>query len=207
MSAQSQALLIDGPAGRLELLVEHPEQPVRGIAILCHPHPLHGGALTNKVVHTLASSLRDMGRVSIRFNFRGVGKSEGAYADGMGEQQDLQAVIDWAQAQFPGQAIWLGGFSFGAYIALAVQDSPVERLITVAPPVNFFDFSVIEQPAYPWLLIQGEADELVPADQVRRWLDTAGLSPDMVFLPEVEHFFHGKLNLLKQALRENLPSE
>lgn len=197
-------MLLPGPAGVLEALLERPSESPQGIAVLCHPHPLYGGSLTNKVVHTLAKTLQELDLITLRFNFRGVGKSEGGYAEGLGEQDDLRAILDWVDEHYPDLPLWLGGFSFGAYVALATADARSARLISVAPPVNLFDLGSLAQPHCPWLLIQGEADDIVPAAAVREWLAATGLAPNAIFLPEAEHFFHGKLNLLRDTLLANL---
>lgn len=193
---------VAGPAGRLEISVEGFEQPaVRGIAIVCHPHPLHGGTMTNKVVHFLSRSLNELGFASLRFNFRGVGKSEGEFAEAIGETEDLLAVIDWVQQRFPSMPVWLAGFSFGAYVALsAASQRNVERLITVAPAVHLYDVSSLTPPSCPWLLIQGDSDEIVPIDQVRAWVQRLEKRPRTVYLKGVGHFFHGKLTLLRDVV-------
>ncbi len=195
--------LIDGPAGSLEILCEgfHSESPPKAIAVVCHPHPLHGGTMTNKVVHYLARSLRDLELATVRFNFRGVGKSAGEYAHAEGETDDLLAIIDWVQARYPHTPIWLAGFSFGAYVALrGVSQRPIERLITIAPAVHLYDFSTLTLPECPWLLIQGDADEVVPPEEVVNWVNELERKPRTVYLKGVGHFFHGKLTLLREVL-------
>lgn len=199
-------VVIPGPSGRLEASTSCPEQtPVAAVAVVCHPHPLHGGTMQNKVVHYLARTLNELGLRTVRFNFRGVGSSEGDYAHGRGEQQDLHAVLEWVRARAPEDEIWLAGFSFGSYVALreaAVGD--VQRLITVAPPVVSFDFSELQTPQCPWLLLQGEADEVVSADAVLTWAQQVEPQPEIVALPEVDHFFHRRLNVLRDVLIERL---
>lgn len=195
---------IPGPSGRLEVLIEAPpgDVPATGVAVLCHPHPLHGGSLRNKVVHTLARACNDLGLVALRFNFRGVGESEGEYGDAIGETEDLHAVLAWAQHHWPGQPLWLGGFSFGASVALRAADRwPLRRLITVAPAVNMFPAESLPPVQADWLLVQGDRDEIVPHDQVMQWV--AGLSrpPQLLVLPGAGHFFHGRLNELREQLR------
>ncbi len=205
----STALQIPGPAGRLEARLDCPPEArlLRAVAVVCHPHPLHGGTLSNKVVHTLARGFNELGAASVRFNFRGVGDSEGVYADTVGETADLLAVLAWVQARYPGLPVWLAGFSFGAYVALRAVSGP-ERgsqpdcLVTVAPPVNFFDFSILQAPQLPWLLVQGDADEIVPAQQVLDWAAASRPSPALHTLEGAGHFFHGRLNELRDGLRE-----
>ena len=198
----SETLFIPGPAGPLEArwdLPPHPRGPAR--AVLCHPHPLHGGTLSNKVVHTLALTLAEAGIPALRFNFRGVGKSAGEYDGGEGETQDLRAVIDHILAEAPGVEIWLGGFSFGAYVALrGCRERSVARLITVAPPVNLFDCRDLAPPPMPWLLIQGDADEIVPCHAVLEWAEARPHPPQVVCLDGAGHFFHRRLHDLRQTL-------
>ena len=203
----NQALTIPGPAGALEALTACPAaDPVAAIAVILHPHPLYGGTMQNKVVHTLARAFGELGMASVRFNFRGVGASAGSFAHGVGETEDALAVIDWVRTQRPGAPVWLAGFSFGAYVALrAAASARVSGLITVAPAVNLYDFSALSNPACPWLLIQGEADEVVPVEAVRAWLSGLMPRPQTLFLPGASHFFHGRLNDLKSALRDFVP--
>ena len=205
----NQALTLAGPVGALEALTACPAAaPVLATAVILPPHPLHGGTMQNKVVHALARAFGELGVASVRFNFRGVGASAGSFAHGVGETEDALAVIDWVRAQRPGGAVWLAGFSFGAYVAWrAAVSSQASGLITVAPAVNLYDFSALSLPSCPWLLIQGEADEVVPVEVVRAWF--SGMAPrpqaQALFLPGVGHFFHGRLNDLKSALRDFVP--
>ena len=200
-------VLLDGPAGPLEALTACPRSPAHAAtAVILHPHPLHGGTLHNKVVHTLARGFNELGFASVRFNFRGVGTSAGTFAHGEGETEDALAVIDWVQRTRPADAVWLAGFSFGAYVALrAAARVAVAGLITVAPAVQLYDFSVLTRPQCPWLLVQGEADEIVPVDAVRQWLAGIAPPPATCFLPDVGHFFHQRLPDLKAALRDFVP--
>lgn len=199
---QAQPILITGPAGNLEAVVENPEHPQGNtVAIFCHPHPLQEGTMTNKVVTTLVRAAQALGAVAIRFNFRGVGASEGSYADAIGEQDDLKAVIAWAQHNYPGCKLWLGGFSFGSYVATRVASQfTVDRLISIAPPVNHFDFQSIPAIQCPWLVVQGGADDVVPAEEVSQWIATRQEAPDFIQMPSVGHFFHGKLIELREAI-------
>ncbi|MBI5462486.1 MAG: alpha/beta hydrolase [Gammaproteobacteria bacterium] len=199
---------IAGPAGALQGITACPPEgrPMHGIGVICHPHPLYGGTLHNKVVDALSRTLNDLGVGTLRFNFRGVEASEGDYAQGIGEADDLRAVLRWAQGQRPGHPLWLAGFSFGAYVALRVaHEFPLTQLITVAPPVNFFDFSALTIPQCPWLLAQGEADEIVPSEQVFAWAQHQDRVPDIIRMPDVGHFFHGNLNRLREQLIEHIP--
>ena len=202
----AETFTIPGPCGALEALAACPAATARAAtAIVCHPHPLHGGTMHNKVVHTLARAFTDLGLRAVRFNFRGVGASAGGFAHGTGETDDLLAVIAWVRAQHPDGAIWLAGFSFGAYVALrAAAVSPVAQLVTVAPAVHLYDFNAFATPRAPWLLIQGAADEVVPPAQVLAWARALRPAPDVVELPDVGHFFHQRLNELRRVVVERL---
>jgi hypothetical protein len=200
-------LLIPGPAGVLEAQAGcPPENQARPVtAVVCHPHPLHGGTMQNKVVHTLARSFERLGARSLRFNFRGVGASAGSFADGAGETEDALAVLTWARARRSADAIWLAGFSFGAYVALrAAARFAVAQLVTVAPAVHLHDFTQLTIPATPWLLIQGLADEVVAPALVRGWVQHVRPAPRLVELPDVGHFFHGRLHTLQETVMAQL---
>ena len=204
MSVTETQATIPGPAGALQAVTAQPAQ-VAGVGVICHPHPLHGGTLRNKVVHYLARTLNELDIATVRFNFRGVEKSAGEYDQGRGEQDDCRAVIDWARRWQPERPLWLAGFSFGAYVALGVaREAQPAQLITVAPPVSVFSFADIALPHTPWLLIQGLEDEVVPAQQVLDWARACRPQPEIVALDGVSHFFHGRLNLLRQTLLERL---
>ena len=158
--------------------------------------------MSNKVVTTLARAFARLGADAVRFNFRGVGTSQGRYADGVGEREDALAVIAWCRARWPGRRLYLGGFSFGAAVAAAIAARVAPAgLVTVAPPVDKLpaDFSA---PACPWLLVHGEADDVVPARPVIEWCATLPAPPRVVLLPGVGHFFHGRLPALAQAVND-----
>ena len=155
----------------------------------------------NKVTYILARAFNDLGAVSLRFNFRGVGKSAGTFAAGVGETDDALAAVDWLSARHPGLPLWLAGFSFGAYVALRAQSArPVRRLVTVAPAVERFDTRVIQEPQCPWLLVQGDADEVVSAPAVLAWAASLKRPPHMAVLKGAGHFFHGRLNEVRDAV-------
>jgi alpha/beta superfamily hydrolase len=192
---------ITGPAGALQVMQELPDGRPRALAVICHPHPLHGGTLNNKIVHQLARTFNQLGAVSIRFNFRGVGASEGSFDEGRGEREDLLAVVDWASRQWPGLPVWLAGFSFGGFVAiLAAESVQPERLVTVAPAVNYFAAQPVAVPVSEWLLIQGQDDDVVPAADVLSFTDRLNPQPSVVMIEGVGHFFHGRLNDLKAAI-------
>ena len=196
---------IIGPAGVIELAAALPATEVRALAIICHPHPLFGGSMSNKVVTTTERALRELGAATLRFNFRGVGKSAGSFDQGIGESADLTAVYQHARKFFPEQAFWLAGFSFGSYVATRSANAlGANQLISIAPPVESWDFSAIEAPRMPWLVLQGEADEVVSAEAVYRFVERQTPPPALVRFPETSHFFHGKLLELRDALQNYL---
>jgi alpha/beta superfamily hydrolase len=197
----TERLSIVGPAGLLETLVEDVGASAAHYAVICHPHPSFGGTMDNKVVTTLARALQESGMPTVRFNFRGVGASAGAFDEGRGETLDAEAVVAWASARWPGSGLVLAGFSFGAYVAWRLaQSHPPTRLITVAPPVGRFDFSGAVVPACPWLIVQGDADDVVDPQRVIAWARTLAPQPDLIVMPGVGHFFHGRLGELRGAV-------
>jgi alpha/beta superfamily hydrolase len=182
------------------------DSSVKGLAVatavVCHPHPQQQGARTNKVVTTVARAFARLGADAVRFNFRGVGKSAGSYADGVGECDDALAVVAWCRERWPGRPLYLGGFSFGAAVAaqVAARVAPA-GLVTVAPPVDRLRSSFVA-PRCPWLLVHGEADDVVPVGPVLEWSQGLPSPPKVVLLPGVGHFFHGSLGALTQAVSE-----
>jgi alpha/beta superfamily hydrolase len=199
---QPESLFIDGPAGRLEALLEAPTGiDVRGAAVLCHPHPQHGGTMHNKVVHTLSRAYSRLGFATLRFNFRGTEGSDGDYDGGVGELDDALAAIAWMRARYPGKPLWLAGFSFGAAIAIrAAVVTEVDGLVSVAPAVSRFAAGLTEQPQCPWLVVQGDQDELVDVNETIDWVNGLEPGPELLVLEGVEHFFHGRLLDLREAV-------
>jgi uncharacterized protein len=202
---RAHPLQIDGPAGVLEALLEEPlEAPpgsaAAGFGVICHPHPLHGGTMHNKVVHTVARACQERGMPTLRFNFRGVGASAGSYDEGRGEIQDALAVVTAGRARWPEAALSLAGFSFGGTVSLcAAAAAAPARLISVAPAVGRASLSSIARPACPWLIVQGEADEIIDSKQVQAFAARFEPPPQLVLLPGVGHFFHGRLQELHDA--------
>jgi alpha/beta superfamily hydrolase len=205
-------------AGRLEAIAEEPRRAAQPgttqarYAVICHPHPLYGGTMDNKVVTSLAAALHAEGIATVRFNFRGVGRSDGTYDAGNGETVDAAAVADWGAARWPGHRLVIAGFSFGAYVALRLaQIRRASNLITISPPVAMFDFSTMTV-ACPWLVVQGDADDVVDPQQVIDWASglrsgapesvEATASPQLVIMRGVGHYFHGRLQELRDTVRE-----
>ena len=202
-----QAVELAGPAGRLQgLLQEHDAHDHRLTAVVCHPHPLHGGTLHNKVVHRVASVLHGLGAAVLRFDFRGVGRSEGSYAQGEGELEDARAAHAWMRARYPDARRWLAGFSFGAWVAarLAASESDVERVILVAPPVATSDFSSLRTAAVPKLVIQGTHDDLAPLEALEREFPMWAEPRTLIRVAGATHFYDRQLGTLARALREAL---
>ena len=204
---RGQPLDLTGPAGLLEALLEDPEpdapagEPRRGFGVICHPHPLHGGTMTNKVVHMLARGLQEQGLPTIRFNFRGVGRSQGQYDEGRGETEDALAVIEWGRARWPRTPLTLAGFSFGSRVALmAAPTARPSRLITVAPAVSNPGYEQMQRPDCPWLILQGEADDLVDYRAVVAFAERFSPPPVLRLFPGVDHYFNGHLPELREAL-------
>jgi alpha/beta superfamily hydrolase len=198
----TDALTIDGPAGSLQAILESPrDAEVVACAVVCHPHPLHGGTMTNKVAHTLARSFVNRDMAALRFNFRGVDQSEGSFDEGAGEFDDALAAVRFLQDRLPGLPLWLGGFSFGAAIAIriAAEIAPA-GLISIAPAVSRFAQGLETQPACPWLIVQGDEDELVNVDETVEWVNTLEPGPELQIFEGTDHFFHGKLVKLRQAV-------
>jgi hypothetical protein len=198
--------LIAGPAGKLEVVTTLPSVDARGAwGIVCHPHPLFGGTMHNKVVTTLVKTFQGLGLNAVRFNFRGAGKSEGQFDNGRGELADLLAVIAWVQQSQKLSEIWLAGFSFGAYVAAqAASEYVAQRLVTVAPPVENFPMQDLPPITCPWVLVQGERDEVVQAKAVLDWAENRHPRPTIIRFPEAGHFFHGQLTELRTRIEEAL---
>jgi len=210
--AAAANICLPGPAGALEAATNVPEPAGAraGVAVICHPHPLQGGTMHNKVVTTLERSLRELGMATVVFNFRGTGASQGTFDEGIGETDDLLAVAHWAQHVRPRAALWLAGFSFGSYVAArAAAQLPVRQMISVAPPVGRWDFTPLASPLCPWLVVQGEEDEIVDPRAVYAWAAAQPEPPTLVRMPETTHFFHRRLldlrGVIKNGVRANLP--
>ena len=200
----SEKLFIEGPVGHLEAILERPgEGALQGSAVICHPHPQHGGTMHNKVAHTLARAFVRSGFEALRFNFRGTEKSEGKYDAGVGELDDALAAIEWMRSRHASYPVWLAGFSFGAAIAVAAAlATHVDGLISVAPAISRFASGLESQPECPWLIVQGDEDELVDVEETVAWVDSLEPGPELLIIPQGEHFFHGRLTELRNAVME-----
>ena len=206
---EAATLMLDGPAGPLEVAVDPPDAaaaPQSVVAVICHPLSTEGGSMHNKVVTMVARALRELGITTVRFNVRSVGASAGGYDNGEGEQDDLRAVVEWVRAQRPGSALWLAGFSFGAYVSLRASAAlQPQALISIAPPVGrrTWDFEQLQPPAQ-WLVVQGNDDEIVDAQAVYQWVEALAEPPQLVRMPDTSHFFHRKLIDLRGAIQHEV---
>jgi uncharacterized protein len=199
---KTESLFVDGPAGRLEALLESPQAgTAAGSAVICHPHPEHGGTMQNKVAHTLARAFVARGFCALRFNFRGVGNSEGKFDEGQGELLDALAAARMMRKLIGGNELWFAGFSFGAAIAIsAAAKSGASGLVSVAPALSRVSRHSGPQPSCPWLIIQGDHDELVDVDDTIEWVNGLEPGPELQIFQDTEHFFHGKLVELRRAV-------
>jgi alpha/beta superfamily hydrolase len=205
MNPRTERRVIAGPVGEIECALDAPAGTPRGLALVCHPHPLHGGTMDNKVVQTLARAAVQCGWASVRFNFRGIGGSAGQWDEGRGEVDDALAVLQTLRA--PGQRLLLAGFSFGAYVASQVAtqlapDQAAERIVLVGPAVQSFKVAAV---AAGSLVIHGEHDDVVPLAAVLDWARPQALPVTVV--PGAGHFFHGQLPLLKQLVAAALTAD
>lgn len=198
-----ESLMLPGPAGCLETLLEEPKGELRQYAaVICHPHPRFQGTMLNKVVHTLSRAMNDLSVPVVRFNFRGVGASDGEYAEGIGETDDTLAAAAWLRARYPDKRLCLLGFSFGAMVACrAALLTDTAYLVTVAPAVSRLA-AILDgrQPECPWLVVQGDVDEVVACSDVLDWFNALEPGPELSVLPDVDHFFHGRLTLLRETV-------
>jgi alpha/beta superfamily hydrolase len=206
MRVSEEKIHVAGPVGRIETLVENPGAP-RGIALVAHPHPVGGGANTNKVAYTLAKTFVQLGYAAWRPNFRGVGDSEGIHDEGVGETEDLLAVLHEAQARLGNLPVVLAGFSFGAYcqtrVAMRLLESghPAQRLVLVGTAAGFIEgarhYDTQAVPA-DTIVIHGSADTTVPLDNVLAWAQTQDLP--VVVVPGADHFFHRRLHMIRNII-------
>jgi len=188
--------------GVLEAAVDTSAAVAAAVAVICHPHPQQQGTMQNKVVTTVARAFTHLGATAVRFNFRGVGGSAGAYAGGDGERDDALAVVAWSRTRWPGRRLYLGGFSFGAAVALAIAARVAPSgLMTVAPPIDWLPTDFVP-PVCPWLLVHGSADDVVRADPVVSWCAKLASPPRIVLLDGVGHFFHGSLPALGDSVAD-----
>lgn len=202
---ESRELLIPGPAGHLEALIALPrgEGLPKAFCVVCHPHPLFGGAMTNKVAYTLASCALKAGMAAARFNFRGVGRSTGLHDDGRGEVEDAIAVVEWMRKALPGADCALAGFSFGAHVSLkAAERVHPKFLVSISPPFGRYmkDDRHPAQPQCPWLVVHSTDDDTVSYEETRTALETYEHPPRLVTFEGAGHFYHGRLTDLSNVV-------
>jgi alpha/beta superfamily hydrolase len=197
---------IPGPAGALEALLDTPSGMPRAAVAFAHPLPTHGGTMHTKVVFQGAKALARIGCVVLRFNFRGVGRSAGAWDDGRGEKDDYAAALDFLAARYPGTELWAAGFSFGSYIAMTcgAGDARVCSLIGIAPPVDRYDFGVVKRSIKPKFLVHGERDELIPMRAVREFYAQLPEPRELVEIDRANHLFDGQASEVGDALEDLL---
>lgn len=202
---EETTLFLTGPVGQIEVIATPSANDVAATAIICHPHPLFGGTMNNKVVTTLARAFQDMGLRTVRFNFRGVGKTAGTFDNGNGETDDTRVIVEWVKQQFPQDAIWMAGFSFGSFVAAKTASIiHAAQLISIAPPVMRFPFADLPPMTCPWLIVQGETDDVVVPDEVYHFVENTRPKPTLIRMPGVGHFFHGKLLELRENIVQTL---
>lgn len=200
-------VMVEGPAGLLEaLLQEHEAHEHTLTAVVCHPHPLFGGTLHNKVVHRVASTLHGLGAAVLRFNFRGVGKSAGSFDRGEGELDDARAALAFMRARYPEARRWVAGFSFGSWVAsrLAAGSPDVERLILIAPPVHTQTFEEMATYAAPKLVVQGLADDICKPENLAKVYPGWAEPKRLLQVAGATHFFDKHLAELAQAILEGI---
>ena len=210
MPNEIQSLFIDGPSGRLEALLNAGDPNAPYAALVCHPHPLHGGTMHNKVVYHAAKALNGFGLPVLRFNFRGAGLSEGVHDNGRGERDDIRAALDWLQQKYSLPMIF-AGFSFGAATGLKAccPDVRVIGLIALGTPLaveeRLYTYSYLSQCGKPKLMISGDHDPFGPVANLREIYDLAAEPKELVLVEDAGHFFEGKLPVMRQAISDWLP--
>ena len=198
-------LMLAGPAGALEALLQEREGFAHQVtAVVCHPHPLYGGTLHNKVAHRVASALFALDVAVLRFNFRGVGKSAGVYDSGIGELEDARCALRELEQRFPHARRWCAGFSFGSWVAarLAASEPSIERLLMVAPGVHTQTFEELLSLAIPKVIVQGMGDEICRPENLLRVYPTWAEPKRLIQVPEASHFFDKQLAELGDAVHE-----
>jgi len=204
-------VIIPGPAGRLEGRYHKSTFHEAPVALVLHPHPMQGGTMNNKVTYVMYQTFLKLGFNVMRFNFRGVGKSEGCFDDGNGELSDAASILDWLQIESPNaRGYWVGGFSFGAWIAmqLLMRRPELDGFIVASPPANMYDFNFLAPCPVSGLLIQGDADDVVPLSSVetlaKKLREQKGIKIGLDVVKDADHFFTGKLQIISQHIENYL---
>lgn len=208
MARKLRSISLSGPAGRLEALLEEPESDRRVLraVVICHPHPLFGGTMHNKVVYRMAKAARGESSAVLRFNYRGVGTSSGTYDGGVGEQDDLGAAMQYMRDRHPGVPLAVGGFSFGARVSLRVscRDKHLDRVIAVGTPANGGDWTHLRQCGCPKHFIQSSRDEFGSRDNLQRVYENAEPPKKLYWVEARDHFFADALDALEATVRAAL---
>ena len=207
MTRLIESVFIDGPAGRLEALIEGPDDaaPIERVAVICHPHPLHGGTMHNKVVFRLARAAREAAAAVVRFNFRGVGQSAGTYDEGIGEQDDVRAALRYAAGRHPGLPLLAAGFSFGSRVGLRVvcgEDSGVERFLAVGTAVEYGEWAFLADCRCRTHFLHSTNDEHGRRSTVEAVFEKAAEPKTLTWIEASNHFFSDALDELERAARE-----
>lgn len=204
MARKLESTLLAGPAGRLEALLEEPESggQIERVVVICHPHPQFGGTMHNKVVYRMARAARTMGAAVLRFNYRGVGRSSGVYDGGRGEQDDLRAAIRYMRDRYPGKAVLIGGFSFGARVALKVGcgEAGVDRVVSIGTPFDHGDWSYLAKCSCPKYFVHSSNDQYGSVDAVDRVFALAAEPKQIAWVEACDHFFADALDELEDRL-------
>jgi len=204
MARKIESPFLAGPAGRLEALIEEPDETATGIALVCHPHPQHGGTMHNKVVYRVAKGLRRSGHVVMRFNYRGVNLSEGEYAHGEGELHDALVALEVLLSRYPALPLTLAGFSFGSRIALRIGCAPgslaPRRVIAVGFPTVYKDRSFLEGCNVPRIFIQSTRDQYGPVDELQPLVEALPEPKQLIWIDAEDHFFAGALEQLEESV-------
>jgi uncharacterized protein len=197
---------VAGPAGSLEALLDVPEGEPRAAAVFAHPLPTHGGTMHTKVVFQAAKALSRIGIATLRFNFRGVGRSAGTFDAGPGEMEDYRAAVDFVEGRYPGLPLWAAGFSFGSWVALTVgvDDPRVRLLLGIGVPVDRYDVEKVKKSDKPKFFIHGEEDELISIKAVRRFYSECTEPKELVVVEAADHLFDGKTSEVGEAVEDLL---
>lgn len=207
IAKKSEMVFIPGPEGELEGIFSYVSKKVTHLAVLCHPHPLYGGTMHNKVIYSIAMALNQIGFATIRFNFRGVGRSSGSFNHGIGEQRDVEAVMDHFHKLYPDAMKVIGGFSFGSKVGLmaATRDDRVAAILGAGVTVDVADFGFLNEYERPKLIVQGTLDQYGQPDSVKEWFRYLRDPKKLVFIDGAVHLFDGKLTELKSAIIQEFP--
>jgi len=201
-------IFFEGPAGRIEAILKEPSTPVTRAAVVCHPHPLFGGTMHNKVVFRIARAFQGAGFAVLRFNFRGTGHSQGEHDQGRGEQDDLRAAIKFMGEKYTNAAVWLAGFSFGSAVMLraACGDPSIRALVAAGAPVSKYDFSHVVTCDKPKLFVQGGLDEFGSSEDLERFVARLSEPKTLKVIEGADHFFNGHLEELEKAVSDFIDS-